>query len=228
MVAPIVPVQDSASSADEEQERVYLMPCVLRTANKEDLDTALNDQSHPSSSAPLMIRYKCGFVPLGLFPALIANLIGNTSFDLIKKDMMKNKVHFYYNSLQVRFCFLSYPKFYAIVISELPLVEHDLHEECIALRQAVARALKHVDSHINYGFFLDYQFAFECPSHPGREHLCVVDGTLENVKVFKCLQDLEDKKPVKMDPIHEVWFHKVMFILYAAVSVYLFIFHFVV
>ena len=226
MVAPIIPVQDSASSAHEEQERVYLMPCVLRTANKEELDTALNDQSHPSSVAPLMIRYKCGFVPLGLFPALIANLIGNTSFDLIKKDMMKNKVHFYFNSLQVRVCFLSYPKFYAIVISELPLVEHELHKECIALRQAVACALKHVDSHMNYGFFLDYQFAFECPSHPGREHLCVVDATLEIVKVFKCLQDLEDKKPVKMDPIHEVWFHKVMFI-FAAVSVYLFIFHFV-
>ena len=75
--------------------------------------------------------------------------------------MMKNKVHFYFGSLQIRVSFLSYPKFYALVISELPLVEHDLHEECISLRQAVAGALKQVDSHTNYGFFLEYRFAFE-------------------------------------------------------------------
>ena len=211
MVAPIVEVQDPASSIDKEQERVYLMPCVLRTASKENLDTVLNDQSCPKNVAPLMIRYKCGFVPLGIFPALIASLIGNKSFDLIKKDMMKNKIQFYFGSLQIRVSFLSYPKFYVIVISELSsVVQHELHKECVALREAVAGALKQVDSNMNYGFFLKYHFAFECPSHPGREHLCVVDGTLENVKVFKCLQDLQDKKPLKMDSTHEVWFHKVI------------------
>ena len=226
MVAPIIPVQDPTSSAEEEQERVYLMPCVLRTASKENLDTVLNDKSCPKNVAPLMIRYKCGFVPLGIFPALIASLMGNKSFDLIKKDMMKNKVQFYFGSLQICVSFLSYPKFYAIVVSELPLVAHELHEECIALRQAVAGALKQVDSHMNYGFFLEYRFAFECPCHPGREHLCVVDGTLENVKVFKCFQDLEDKKPVKMDSVHEVWFHKVIMFIFEVLYILL-IFHFV-
>ena len=62
---------------------------------------------------------------------------------------------------------------------------------------------------MNYGSFLDYQFAFECPNHLGREHLCVVEEKLEDVKVFKCLQNFEDKKPVKMDSIHEIWLHKV-------------------
>ena len=206
MVVPITPVQDSK---DEEQEKVYLMPCVLRRASKEKLDAALTDQSRPACIAPLMIRYKCGFVPLGIFPALIASLIGNKAFDLVKRDMMKNIIQFYFGPLQVLVTFLCYPKFYAIVISELPIVEHELHEECVALRKAVAASLEQVNSHMNYGFFLDYQFAFECPSHPGREHLCVVEGALENVRVLKCLQDSNDKKPVKMDYAHSVWFHKV-------------------
>ena len=212
MVAPIVPVQDSASSVDKEQERVYLMPCVLRTASKENLDTVLNEQSCPENVAPLMIRYKCGFVPLGIFPALIASLIGNKSFDLIKKDMMKNKIQFYFGSLQIRVSFLSYPKFYVIVISELSsVVQHELHKECVALREAAAAVLEQVSSHMNYGFLLDYQFAFECPSHPGREHLCVVDRAFEAIKFMKCLKDLDDKKPVKMDMIHKIWFHKVIY-----------------
>ena len=207
MVAPIPPIQDSVSSTDEEQERVYLMPCVLHTASKEKLDAALTDQSRSECVAPLMIRYKCGFVPLGIFPALIASLIGNKAFDLVKRDMMKNKIQFYFGTLQITF--LCYPKFYAIVISELPIVEHELHEKCVALRKAVAASLEQVNSHMNYGFFLDYQLAFECPSHLGREHLCVVEGALENVRILKCLQDSNDKKPVKMDYAHNVWFHKV-------------------
>ena len=209
MVAPIPPVQDSVSSTDEEQERVYLMPCVLHTASKEKLDAMLTGESLPECVAPLMIRYKCGFVPLGIFPALIASLIGNKAFDLVKRDMMKNKIQFYFGPLQILVAFLCYPKFYVIVISELPIVAHELHEECVALRKAVAASLEQVNSHMNYGFFLDYQFAFECPSHPGREHLCVIEEKLEDVKVFKCLQNSEDKKPVKMDSVHEIWLHQV-------------------
>ena len=168
MVAPI-----SASSRDEEQEGVYLMPCVLRTASKEKLNAMLTDESRPECVAPLMIQYKCGFVPLGIFPALTASLIGNKAFEVVEEDMMKNIVKFRFGDMKIRMSFLCYPKFYVIVISELPIVEHELHEECIALTKAVAASLEQVNSHMNYGFFLDYQFAFECPSHPGREHLCV-------------------------------------------------------
>ena len=81
-------------------------------------------------------------------------------------------------------------QYHVIVISRLSsLAEHELHEECVALKKEIAAVLEQVSSQmINYGFFLNYQFAFECPSHPEREHLCVVDGTLENVKVMKCLK----------------------------------------
>ena len=209
MVAPIAPVQDSVSSTEKEKEVVYLMPCVLRTASKEKLDTMLNDQSLPDCVAPLLIRYKCGFVPLGIFPALMACLIGNKAFVIIEEGMMKNKVQFYFGSLQIQVTFLCYSKFYVFLISKLAIIEHEVHKECIALRKAVTASLEQVNSHMNYGFFLDYQFAFECPSHPGGEHLCVVDGSLENVKLMTCLQSLKHKKPVKLSSIHEIWFHKV-------------------
>ena len=214
MVAPISPVQDLVSSTEKEKEVVYLMPCVLRTASKEELDAILIDESRPECVAPLMIRYKCGFVPLGIFPALIASLIGNKTFVFVEEDMFKNKVQFYYGSLKILITFLCSPKFYAIIISKLPnvdhpIVDHELHEECVALRKAVAASLEQVNSHMNYGSFLNYQFAFECPSHPGREHLCVADGIFENSKFMMCLQKLKHKQPVRMSFIHEIWFHKV-------------------
>ena len=209
MVAPIPPVQDSVSSTEKEKEVVYLMPCVLRTASKEKLDSMLIDQSLPECVAPLMIQYKCGFVPLGIFPALTASLIGNKAFEVVEEDMMKNIVKFRFGDMKIRVSFLCYPKFYVIVISELPIVEHELHEECVALRKAVAASLVQVNSHMNYGFFLDYQFAFECLSHPGREHLCVVDS--ESPKIMSCCQNKKNKTSVAMNFSHKVWFYKVSY-----------------
>ena len=209
MVTPIAPVQDLVSSTENEKEVVYLMPCVLCTASKEKLDAMLTDKSVPECVTPLMIQYKCGFVPLGIFPALIASLIGKKAFEVVEEDMMKNIVKFRFGDMKIRVSLLCYPKFYVIVISKLPIVEHELHEECVALRKAVAASLEQVNSHMNYGFFLDYQFAFECPSHPGREHLCVVDS--ESPKIMSCCQNKKNRTSVAMKSSHKVWFYKVSY-----------------
>ena len=208
IIAPIPRVHSSQSSYKEEKE-VYLMPCILRTTSKEKLDAICNDQSRPQHVAPLMIRYKCGFVPLGIFPALIASLISNESFKLVQQDMMKNQVQFLCGPQQSCVSLLCYPKFYAIVISKLPVIAHQVHEECIAVRQKVTAALEQVGSHMNYGYFLDYQFAFECPSHPGKDHLCVLDLSLDAPKIMNCLLN---QKPIEMTCNHSIWFYKVSLI----------------
>ena len=208
IIAPISGDQPTNSFA-EEQDIVYLMPCVLRTASKHQLDTIFNDPGRPLHVAPLMIRYKCGFVPLGIFPALVANLIPSKSFRLVQRGMMKNKVQFHHQPLKTLVSFLCYPRFYAIVISKLFVSECVVHKECAAIRQQVVAGLKQVSAHMNYGNFVDYQFAFECPSHPGKEHLCVVDEQSEVTKLMECLEYHNDRQPEKMGSAHTVWWCEV-------------------
>ena len=209
IIAPISGDQFACSSADEEQDVVYLMPCVLCTASKHQLDVIFSDPSRPLHVAPLMIRYKCGFVPLGIFPALIANLIPNKSFRLVQRGIRKNKVQFRHQPLKTLVSFLCYPRFYAIVISKLFVSDCDVRKECAAIRQQVEAALEHVGSHMNYGNFVDYQFAFECPSHPGKEHLCVVEEQSEETKLMECLEYLDDRQPESMRSAHTVWWCEV-------------------
>ena len=209
IIAPIVGDQPTHSPA-EEQDVVYLMPCVLHTASKHLLDAIFNDPGRPLQVAPLMIRYKCGFVPLGVFPALIATLVCSTSFTLVEDEIMKNKVQFRWGPLQTLVSLLSYPKYYAVVISELPVVAHEIHEECVALREEVKEALEQVGSHMNYGNFVDYQFAFECPSHPGRDHLSIVkDRQSKKPQIMSCYKNHKNPRPVSMECEHVVWFYKV-------------------
>ena len=196
-------------SYDRDIGMVYIMPCVLRNAKMNVLDAVYSDTSRPHSIAPLMVRYKCGFVPIGVFPAMVASLIGNTSFRQVEKGMMKNLVQFHYGPLHTLVTFISHPKFYGIIISQLPVVECEPHKVCVEIRKEVESTFEKVSSCMNYGYFMDYQFAFECPSHPGREHMCVVDGQESAPSLMLCLQDLTKKSPEKMSSCHNVWFGEV-------------------
>ena len=190
-------------------EEVYLMPCVLHTASKEQLDIVCNDPSRTEHIAPLMIRYKCGFTPLGIFPALIASLIANKAFKLVGKEMKKNKVQFRFGRLRSLVTFLCYPKFYVIIISDPRVTKCEVHDVCVALKKEVQDCLLLVNSRMNYGSFLNYQFAFECPSHPGKDHLAIVDEEEDAPVFMDCLKDIRDKEPVPMRVIHKVWFYEV-------------------
>jgi len=78
----IVAVIQGACSYDEEV--TYLMPSVLQSAPREVLEAI--SPSYPSQPklAPLMIQFKCGFVPIGVFSALMANLMSKKSFKVSK------------------------------------------------------------------------------------------------------------------------------------------------
>ena len=74
----------------------------------------------------------------------------------------------------------------------------------MAIRQQVVAALEQVGSHMNYGYFLDYKFSFECPSHPGNEHLCVVEEQSEGTKLMECLEYHDYRQPEKMGSVHSL------------------------
>ncbi len=50
------------SPSSEREEMTYFMPCVLRSAIVRELTILGQASSDPAS---LMIRYRCGYVPLG-------------------------------------------------------------------------------------------------------------------------------------------------------------------
>ena len=223
IVAAVSTAPTSFSSTYIEDKVEYIMPCVLQNASKDKLDTFCKDTPRPNSIAPLMMRYKCGFVPIGVFPAVIASLIGNSSFRLIEKGMMKNIVQFRYGSLLTLVTFISRPQFYEIIISELPIVQHEPHIKCVEIKKEVESTFEKVSSRMNYGYFTDYQFAFECPIHPGREHLCVVHGKESSPNLMLCLQDMTNEVPVKLIGCHKVWFGEVSLILLVIYAINLFI-----
>ena len=100
------------SRADGTTERNFFMPCVLRSARASDLSVPLK----PSDPAPLMLRYECGYVPMGVFPAMITNLVSQRLEDW-QMIFHKNRVKFYVGDDYDTVTLLSHPWFLEILIS---------------------------------------------------------------------------------------------------------------
>ena len=88
--------------------------------------------------------------------------------------------------------------------------------ECTAIRKEIESTFKIICGHMNYGIFMNYQFAFECPIHlgKGRDHLCVMDRTEHVPEVMLCLKNNKNPEPMELDNKHKVWFGQVSQIFY--------------
>ena len=179
------------------------MPCVLKNARTNELVSKHEDQD----PVPFMIRYNCGYTPLGLFPSMIASLVSETpkGWEIIWKGICKNRVQFIVgiDDDRDKLTLLSHPRFIKIILSR----DHD-SEFCIPTEQVCAgvcsvikSTLKSTTSRMNSDFKMGYKFGFECPTHQGMDHLCVLSS--ERAAKMQCLQTKEN---VKKDAQHKIWF----------------------
>ena len=215
IIAIIKPSKDSHSKSSKV---VYFMPCVLQNSPNQEFLIFQEDDSNSVLPASLMIRYECGFVPLGLFPATIANLVGNNLLKLIIEGIKKNRVQFRYGVDRDIITLISRPHFYEVHITREATAKTETHEVCGAVREIIESSLKTVTSRMNYAFTVSYQLAFECPSHPGRDHLCVVNSRETSPHMMDCLHNLKNPQPVEMQSQHLVWFGKVKICFYVSVT----------
>ena len=188
IIALITPPKPSSSQASSTQSCgvSYFMPCVLQNATREELDKWWENNSSPLSPAPLFIRYKCGFSLIGIFPAMIASLASRKSSELVVSGIKKNRVQFRMLDIDCdTITLISQPKYYAVHIKPLACAKTPTHEVCSAVRGMVESTLKTVTSHMNYSFCAEYQLSFECPSHPGRDHLCTVCETPSGMYIWQ-------------------------------------------
>lgn len=199
---------------------VFFMPCVLQSATPEELEEWWGGLSQQASPAPLFLRYKCGYVPIGVFTAMIAKLSCQTSLRMREEGIRRNRAQFLFGRDWDEVTLVSQPQYYAVHIGRRQRSSTPTHQVCRAVRGLLEDTLREVSSRMNYSFLADYQLGFECPSHPGREHLCVVDSQDTSPHIMCCLDKAASPAPVEMQSRHTVWFREV---IVRAVILHLFI-----
>ena len=177
------------SDTYQEEKLVYFMPAVLRHAKEEELYV----KQSPTDPAPLMIHFKCGFVPVGVFCAMIANLVARKhtlrwylqepqkhSSKEGSHILCKNKVTFRVNGAY-DISLISKPKQYEIHIACISTTDMTLEKICHHVRETVCDTLDQVISKMKYKQYLTsslsdqslYELGFKCPEHPNDDHLVI-------------------------------------------------------
>ena len=202
-ILTVFPSEESASDCLL-QEPTYFMPCVLKSARASELKIPSLSDSDP---APLILRFDCGYVPVGIFPAMITTLVSQQEqlkwTLMIKDGLWKNRIQFRitFEKSYYRIFLLSHPRFFEIAIS--PKENSELTESlCAHVRCVVTKILDEVAER-RHNFTMGYKFGFinECLDHPGKDNLCMLE--CETFSEMLCLQ-CEKEVPLKSH--HKVWF----------------------
>ena len=178
-------------------KQTYFMPCVLRSQRASNLGLHTLQEWDPPS---LMLRYDCGYMPVGIFPSVITNIVSQGEWEIIKTDLYKNKVQFRVGEDRDIIFLICRPQYFEIAISQIQPRE-TTSSLCNHVREVIESTLHTVTSRMHYDFSMEYKFGFECPSHPGKEHICVMPGKTSNV--MECIRD---KGQFVLKPQHKSWF----------------------
>ena len=191
---------------DDSAEPTYFMPCVLKSATCAELQQV---RSSPDI-APLMIRYECGYMPLGIFSSLIIGLVSQNenNWELVEEDLHRNKIEFQVGDDGDSVTLISRPTYMEIVVFRESDPTKPTFSVCCDVRNSIEATLEDVHSYMKYNSSARFQYGFECPSHPGKEHLCVLKKLSSNK--FFCLQNPKRHAVLPMKDIkYIVWFHQV-------------------
>ena len=198
----------SEGGEDSNREPTYFMPCVLKSARATELEVSSSSESDP---AHLMLRFDCGYVPMGIFPAMITNLVSQRSGDwrLIEEGLRKNRIQFHVGDNYDTVTLLSHPRFFEVAINLFSPDQDPRETEslCVHVRSVVEHVLDNVTKRIHRKFGMGYGFGFGCPVHPEMDHLCILEK--KTAPVMVCLQNPKHKRPVPLNKAqHRVWFPK--------------------
>ena len=190
IIAPLE--KEEGKEEGEGEEKRYFMPCILAhaqpaepTSRFERISRALtavfrrSAEQSPNNSS-LLVGFRCGYCPKGLFAALVVYLLANARShghkwtlqrDQIFKDQISFLVHPYDTaSITVQ------PKFFEVTCTPaLSKSSHNRHfplaTTCGEVRRCIETGIREVTSALHYTSDAAHYLAFYCPgNHRGPDH----------------------------------------------------------
>ena len=186
-------------------ERItYLMPAVLDCATLDELTTPPPpDADNPE---PLLITFKCGYVPTGTFCGLITQLVSRGPdgildfvWHLVEDGVKRNLISFYVDYVN-KVTLICHDRCYEIrVTRDDP--EISLHELCADILSVILHILKELYEKLTPTL----AFQCSCPKHKDERSL----RNLCTLVDIKRLRFLCDRRLVKLEETQSVWIGEV-------------------
>ena len=211
----IAPIQDDSGVVVE-----YFMPCILSHATPSSTDTPV-DKTIP----PLLVTFRCGYCPKGIFSALVAYLlskenVSGTAWQLKKDGMARNRVTF----LAGKECNTVYVNTHVthLDVTVQPTQCHthcSLKRACNDIRASIKEAIVTVSRTLRYSCDSSFLFAFGCyhaACAKSKPHPAIRYEDKPSVSVCCKTNSVE-----RLQPHHTLWFDQEIVSLCSLLCIYI-------
>ena len=189
----------------------YFAPCGLSHAK----DAAAVNTWSPSDITlpPLLISFKSGYCPTGMFGVLVVHLLGSCKMTRLEWKLEEDKIYSNEITLSIgpydAFTFTVLPSHIRIQLTSScnlsPRRQLSLGYVCRDVRVCTEDAIEEVVRRLNYTGKAEHSLGFQCP-HPLHSHIALVsylDGRPVN------LTCCDPKRHQDLPPGYEAWFEEV-------------------
>ena len=161
----VAPIKDETGCVTQ-----YFMPCVLNQASPHN-PTVL----HQTNPMEVLVTFKCGYCPKGVFAALIVYLLSNEgkaglSWQLKKEALSRDRVVFNFGREYHQVSITTHLTHMAVSLEPTTQtsrhqLEAEPHVICNLIRKSIESGLVAVSQTLHYSCLLEFYFGF-CCTHP--------------------------------------------------------------
>ena len=205
----------------EIDEVMCFIPAILECASPDELTKS--PISNAFTPSPIKITFKTGYVPIGVFCAMISRLVSKGStregilgmrWELVESGVKRNLVYFCVGSARHEVTLIAHAHCYEIRVKPHHK-DSDIHDICSYALSTVLLVMKEICKLINPIIAFDCQ----CRQHRVLEGdhstgLCYIRGEDESCIFFEC-----DHGDVTLTKSQEFWFAKVGCVIRTAVII---------
>ena len=151
------------------EEVMYFMPCILAHAQSTAPELLHTSATEDQQIPPLLITFRCGYCPKGLFSALVVYLLANKmksvlDWELETERIFRNAISFFVGPYDSTFLTLTSTY---VEVAMLPVEvegERRLSVEavCTEVRRCTEKAIREVTSTLHYTSDAEHALAFYC------------------------------------------------------------------
>ena len=152
-------------------KNVYFMPCLLEPAKPDPIYKSYKELDTQTSIPSLLIHFKGGYVPVGVFSALVVTLADTCKLD--DDERFRNSVQFWTGSFAIKL--VVYFPFIEIRVPGPVEISENLHEHCLEFKCKIESSLKTLPEETGRSSFC---LGYFCPGSKD-----------EDIKLHACLRE---------------------------------------
>ena len=184
----------------KDDEIVYFMPCLLEPAKPDPIYKSYKELDTQTSIPSLLIHFKGGYVPVGVFSALVVTLADTWELD---EERFRNSVQFLTGNFAIKL--VVYFSFIEIRVPGPVEISEDLHEHCLEFKHKIESSLKTLPEEIGL-IHSNFGLGYFCPGSKDKDielHACL----RKNNNTMRCSQSPKCcEQPYDIPNGNKIWF----------------------